>query len=75
MSTGRRGVVQNRDELNIYADPGVAVCEVPTLSGSPANILLLHEKNWSGTFVAARYNELLSLMARMTPQGNRTTAC
>ncbi len=68
-------VVQNPDELNLHADPGVAVREVPTPSGSPANILLFHEKNSSGTFAVAGCNEMLPLVVRAIVQGDRTTAC
>ncbi|UZO99458.1 hypothetical protein RMHFA_05737 (plasmid) [Roseomonas mucosa] len=37
-------VVQNRDELNFHADPGVAVREMPAPSGSPVNILLFRRR-------------------------------
>lgn len=43
-------VVQNREDLNFYADPGAAIRKMPTPSGSPVNILLFHEKNRSGDF-------------------------
>ena len=68
-------ILQNRDEMNLQADPGVTVREVQTPSGSPASILLFHEKNPSGTFAAARCTEMLPLVVCTVPQSDRTTAC
>ena len=67
-------VVQNRDELNLHADPGVVVRKVLTPSSSPANILLFHEKIRPAPS-AARCTEILPLVVRTIPQGDRTTAC
>jgi hypothetical protein len=68
-------VARNREDLNLYADPGVAVRKMSTPSGSPVNILLFHEESRSGTFAVARCTEMLPLMICTIPQGGRTTAC
>ncbi|MCG7352172.1 hypothetical protein RQ744_15895 [Roseomonas mucosa] len=68
-------VVQNRDDLNLHADPGVAARKMPPPSGSPVGILLFHEKNPSGTYAVARCTEMLPLLICTIPQGGRTTAC
>lgn len=68
-------IVENRDELNLDADLGAAVREVPTPSGPPTSIPLFHERNPSEAFVAARCTEMLSLVIATCPQDTNTTAC
>lgn len=68
-------LVQNRDELNLRADPGVTAREVPTPSAPPANISLFHEKKPSGAFTAARCNDMLPLVVCTIPRGDRAIAC
>lgn len=54
-------IVHIHDELNLDAGLGAAMREVPTPSGPLANNLIFHKLKPSGSFTAARYNEMLPL--------------